>query len=651
MEVVYIWIKKCGIYEEQGIHLSDRFRVSFNETSGKLSIYKEKDIECNSRLINSQEVPREKWNINNLVMMVGNNGMGKTTLLKIIGLLNSEGNAEARIKEFCETALIIYYDEKEEKLLYTYISDQFPKRKLDIYSCLEVQEKAGLVSDIKYIYYSGVFANEIEFINNKYDISTMKLLSGKKYTQFFYEELERQLLFYQMYSSLEYLKFDFLDNLFEKTKENINTKVINVEIRKPTLTDSTIGRIRRSNEDRETDMYVWFLKKVHSANVTNLVDHIKRSVIVLFFVDKNYKNGNKILAEGYRYSLVNHLLELEVECILNKRVWSLEGIKLELFKQEWEAEDNVEQIAKLYNLLRTHYNKGKRNTQYFNYDNESPEHMRQSVIYALEHHMTDGKVLNRWLEYILNNSESLDNRVYKIIKYILERGMKDDFVNRNLKSVSLAFEKALFFYPIYQEMVRDTEYDFLAFNWRMSAGEAAVLNFFSRLESIREILPDNVVLLLDEPDLNLHPSLQQEFMAYLYRYINFCYSNKKVSIIIATHSPLLLSDIPKKNIIFFYRDKRNVNSIIDWTHEKFQSMPETFGGNIHSLFYNSFFMENGSIGMHARTVMEDLFDQLYKQEMKNKNYFTDKEIQEVIESMGEPILKRQAELRLKDYNK
>lgn len=62
-------------------------------------------------------------------------------------------------------------------------------------------------------------------------------------------------------------------------------------------------------------------------------------------------------------------------------------------------------------------------------------------------------------------------------------------------------------------------------------------------------------------------------------------------------------------------------------------------------------MENGSIGMHARTVMEDLFDQLDKQEMKNKNYFTDKEIQEVIESMGEPILKRQAELRLKNYNK
>lgn len=650
MEVVYIWIKKCGIYKEQGIHLSDKFRVSFNETKGKLSINKRKESEYNSRLINSQEVSREKWNINNLVMLVGNNGMGKTTLLKIIGLLNSEGDAETRIKEFCEAALIVYYDEKEEKLLYTYISGNFSKRKLDVYSYLEVQEREGVVSDIKYVYYSGVFANEIEFINEKYDISTMTLLGGKKYIQFFYEELERQLQFYQMYSAVGDLKFDFLDNLFQNFKESKNAKIINIEMRKPTLTNSMIGRIRRSNEDRENDMYVWFLKKVHSANVMNLIDHIKKSIIVLFFINQKHKNGNKIFEESYRHSLVNHLLELEVECILNKKIWSLEGTSLELFKQDWEAEDNIEQIAKLYSLLRPHYNKGKRNTQYFNCDNESSEHMRQSVIYALEQHMSDRKVLNKWLEYILNNSENLDNRFYKAIKYILEVGWESDFVNIDLKSVSLAFEKALFLYPRYQQMVRDAEYDFLAFNWRMSAGEAAVLNFFSRLESIREILPDNVVLLLDEPDLNLHPSLQQEFMAYLYRYINCCYSNKKVSIIIATHSPLLLSDIPKKNIIFFYKDERNVNSIIDWTHEKFQSMPETFGGNIHSLFYNSFFMENGSIGTHARTVMEDLFDQLDKQETENKNYFTDKEIQEVIESIGEPILKKQAELRLKNYN-
>ena len=613
MEVVYIWIKKCGIYKEQGIHLSDKFRVSFNETKGKLSINKRKESEYNSRLINSQEVSREKWNINNLVMLVGNNGMGKTTLLKIIGLLNSEGDAETRIKEFCEAALIVYYDEKEEKLLYTYISGNFSKRKLDVYSYLEVQEREGVVSDIKYVYYSGVFANEIEFINEKYDISTMTLLGGKKYIQFFYEELERQLQFYQMYSAVGDLKFDFLDNLFQNFKESKNAKIINIEMRKPTLTNSMIGRIRRSNEDRENDMYVWFLKKVHSANVMNLIDHIKKSIIVLFFINQKHKNGNKIFEESYRHSLVNHLLELEVECILNKKIWSLEGTSLELFKQDWEAEDNIEQIAKLYSLLRPHYNKGKRNTQYFNCDNESSEHMRQSVIYALEQHMSDRKVLNKWLEYILNNSENLDNRFYKAIKYILEVGWESDFVNIDLKSVSLAFEKALFLYPRYQQMVRDAEYDFLAFNWRMSAGEAAVLNFFSRLESIREILPDNVVLLLDEPDLNLHPSLQQEFMAYLYRYINCCYSNKKVSIIIATHSPLLLSDIPKKNIIFFYKDERNVNSIIDWTHEKFQSMPETFGGNIHSLFYNSFFMENGSIGTHARTVMEDLFDQLDKE--------------------------------------
>ena len=177
-----------------------------------------------------------------------------------------------------------------------------------------------------------------------------------------------------------------------------------------------------------------------------------------------------------------------------------------------------------------------------------------------------------------------------------------------------------------------------------------MLNFFARLEYIKEKLPKNVVLLMDEPDLNLHPSLQQEFMEYLYSYINTWYSEKKVSIVIATHSPLLLSDVPKQNITFLYENEAGKVEVVDWTSEKFIKFRETFGGNIHSLFYNSFFMEKGSIGMHARLMLEKYYDQLDELE-PNTNYYTENEIYEMLNNIGEPILKKQAQIRLKNRNK
>ncbi len=56
----------------------------------------------------------------------------------------------------------------------------------------------------------------------------------------------------------------------------------------------------------------------------------------------------------------------------------------------------------------------------------------------------------------------------------------------------------------------------------------------------------NFIILVDEPDLHLHPERQRQYIAKL---INvFSTLNVSIHFIIATHSPFILSDIPKQNI-------------------------------------------------------------------------------------------------------
>ena len=63
-------------------------------------------------------------------------------------------------------------------------------------------------------------------------------------------------------------------------------------------------------------------------------------------------------------------------------------------------------------------------------------------------------------------------------------------------------------------------------------------------------------------------------------------------VIFATHSPQLLSDIPKGNVILLRRsgdDKRSIAEMVG----------NTFGANVYDLLKDGFFMENGAVGEFA----------------------------------------------------
>ncbi|UOV58158.1 hypothetical protein MUN60_09835, partial [Flavobacterium psychrophilum] len=127
---------------------------------------------------------------------------------------------------------------------------------------------------------------------------------------------------------------------------------------------------------------------------------------------------------------------------------------------------------------------------------------------------------------------------------------------------------------------------------------SSILYHLSNLDSVKNTRTKtaytNVNIVLEEIELYFHPEMQRNFIndildsisgieLYKIKAINFCF---------VSHSPFILSDIPKENIMFLENIDNKAVQILD---DK-----STFGANIHDLLKDGFFMKKGSIGEFAK---------------------------------------------------
>lgn len=98
----------------------------------------------------------------------------------------------------------------------------------------------------------------------------------------------------------------------------------------------------------------------------------------------------------------------------------------------------------------------------------------------------------------------------------------------------------------------------------------------------------------DEVELYFHPDLQRRFVSYLTSALgNLHLENVEgLNILMVTHSPFVLSDLPKTNVLAL-GEENTVN--------------ETFCANIHEMLGNSFFMDY-TIGDVARKKVEEILE-------------------------------------------
>lgn len=187
-----------------------------------------------------------------------------------------------------------------------------------------------------------------------------------------------------------------------------------------------------------------------------------------------------------------------------------------------------------------------------------------------------------------------------------------------------------------------------------SSGERALLNLFSwlRLPPLYDkflsadsiSLRDDVLLMIDELDLYMHPEWQRKAMAELKTWLGALYPEKRIQLLIATHSPLVLSDIPKENSSYLKPDER-------LTFANPKDISQTFGANIHQILNNSFFLDKTkgeySFGLISEIVKDLETLKVLKAGVESQNsedlsalLERCREYRKVIELVGEPLIQQ-----------
>lgn len=195
--------------------------------------------------------------------------------------------------------------------------------------------------------------------------------------------------------------------------------------------------------------------------------------------------------------------------------------------------------------------------------------------------------------------------------------------------------------------------------WVMSSGERQIANVVSNivyhLVNINSVhngevmtpLGDTEILkykfvniILDEIELYFHPELQRQFLSHVVNAIkNVTLENiKGVNIMLATHSPFILSDLPKTNVLKLDNGKSE------------HPADETFCANIHDMLNQSFFMYY-SMGEIARNKVEWMFDVCRRVMGTREDIKLEKndvcQLVYVASHIGDEYLKRKAEEKVK----
>lgn len=133
----------------------------------------------------------------------------------------------------------------------------------------------------------------------------------------------------------------------------------------------------------------------------------------------------------------------------------------------------------------------------------------------------------------------------------------------------------------------------------MSSGEkqflfsmSYILYHLKNLQSVKDdenrVHYNHVNVIIDEAELYYHPEMQRSFINQMLQMITWSGINKEmiksINILIATHSPFILSDILRENTLYL---KNGVRSRV---------RQQTFGANFYDMLKSSFFLNKSTVG-------------------------------------------------------
>lgn len=136
----------------------------------------------------------------------------------------------------------------------------------------------------------------------------------------------------------------------------------------------------------------------------------------------------------------------------------------------------------------------------------------------------------------------------------------------------------------------------------------------------------HINIILEEIELYYHPEMQRKLISHIIKNIKkLNLKTESIQILLITHSPFVLSDIPNNNILYLENGKPcEINT------------SESFGANIFELLKDSFFLTDGALGVHSYSILCNMFSQLNKGQLRKSDLKT---IKQMTQYIGEPFLK------------
>lgn len=616
----------CGIKEESfNFTVKRRYMISKDVLSRKV------DEE-------NADFPDDFWgdNVSALTLLIGENGAGKTTLMRLLIQWLCQLSAGHFPQE--KGALVINVGDEDKLIAF---AGGKPWEKLhsdESINCIEnindTDEIKKLLSDIRLAYYTDTMTDlelndtltpeELEFvqddslltrlsnsIKNKYSLDSIKD-SIKR------EDFRRQMeLFLNIRSKnsnepdfpIRYMKFTALKAGDKKGFKGI-----------PDGNDSLIGEA----------IELW--KKVFADDSNNNLPDIARELLWGLF------SGSIASLLGWEKTL-----PYMTESIVTERVRSSLREYIRIEYSDWNA------VFK--NFFKNLFSDCERVFNHHRHYEAFRDAWSQQVQGDIEvflntlNDIKSGEFLGKW-----KLSANIQNMWEFELKNFDEKDAGDKKDENKYSSLLQNWKDLWKHYLTVAHLMPECRFD-----WRYpSSGEINKANLYCTIHVNDIDICKNVWFLLDEPDNTFHPDWKRKTIQEL---LDTCsiykICNINFQMIISTHSPIMLSDVPKQAAILLKisSKKENDNKIYN-AGKKEQTSPKStpFGQQIYTLFNDAFFMKHGVIGAFANNKISETYSLLvefekylrrnkvcenkldeYKEKLENREY--------IIKLIDEPLLR------------
>lgn len=160
----------------------------------------------------------------------------------------------------------------------------------------------------------------------------------------------------------------------------------------------------------------------------------------------------------------------------------------------------------------------------------------------------------------------------------------------------------------------------------LSSGETAFIHLASYiLMELHKVKKESTVfLMIDEVDCYLHPEWQRKIMFLLISFLNRI-EEYKFQLLITSHSPIILSDFCNEQVIRLEREEKYCKCRMQEN--------STFGANISLLYTDTFFLNEGLIGLFAHKKINSVIDKLNRGKV-------DEQMNMIIEHIGDEFARK-----------